>query len=462
MEVVSQAPQPVIKCYHSIKDGKAVKDLYQEFSPTSSHLAGQNLVSYDFEKSIDNFGGSFSFTVKEEVTTNDLETTFMDKVQPFDIIEIYENGSSKKVDFIGVVTTVSFGGISSNLNKTVSISGKSIEWLFSFYNINCDIKACIDQNTAANKTFLTDLGEKQATEGLSIKDIVKATFKTFKERVEVNQSVSNFIIGDIIDNWYGSDFCVASNDKFIFPITSNLFENSRINVIDYIRKLLPPPLYEIFGLIDSSNKPKICVRLVPYANPEEKYEIKSTLLTDFTLTKSCDELYTAFLPYVEGSEQSADFFMNLQAAESNEEKGYDAVLVNTDKVKLYGYQLLTCSFVGYTYSGNNSIDKSKLKTLAKQMDFLFSRLEEMYSGDFTIVHLADESVANDGEWLKFAKGLFYVTTAKHSWRYGDNPIINYQVIRGGEYFGTVKVDGFGIAKLFQPLKKLSYIYREFD
>ena len=452
MEVVSQAPQPVIKCYHSIIDGKAASELYQEFSPTSSHLAGQNLVSYDFEKSIDNFGGSFSFTVKEEVTTNDLETTFMDKVQPFDIIEIYESGSVKKVDFIGVVTTVSFGGISSNLNKTVSVSGKSIEWLFSFYNINCDIKACIDQNTAANNTFLTDLGEKQATEGMPIKDIAKASYKAFKERVEVNQSVSNFIIGDIIQKWYGSDFFEASNDKFIFPITSNLFESSRINVIDYIRKLLPAPIYEIFGFIDDLKRPRICVRKVPYANPKEKYEIKSVLLTDFTLTKSCEELYTAFLPYIEGSSQSADFYMNLQAAKTSKEKGYDAALINKEKAKLYGLQLLTCSFVGYTYDKENEIDNSSIKKLADEMNSLFSNLEEMYSGDFTIVHLPDEKVANIGEWVKFAKGLFYITSAKHSWRYGDSPMINYQVIRGGEYIGST----------FKPLKKLSYIYREFD
>ena len=138
MDVTAQAPQPTIKCYRSVSGGKAVKVLYQTFSPNSLYTAGRNLQSYNFERSIDNFGGSFSITVKED--TEKVSNTFMDKVQPLDIFVFSESGSSQKVDFIGVVTTISIGAIASSLNKVLTISGKSIEWLYTYYNINCDIQ----------------------------------------------------------------------------------------------------------------------------------------------------------------------------------------------------------------------------------------------------------------------------------------------------------------------------------
>ena len=43
MEVLSQAPQPTIKCYHSIVNGKAACLSYQYFTPNSEYPSGKNL-----------------------------------------------------------------------------------------------------------------------------------------------------------------------------------------------------------------------------------------------------------------------------------------------------------------------------------------------------------------------------------------------------------------------------------
>ena len=462
MEVLSQAPQPTIKCYHSIKNGVAAQILYQEFTPTSSYTAGRNLQSYNFEDSLDNFGGSFSFTVKEDISKDIMQKTFMDEVQPLDIIVISESGSEARIDFIGVVTTVSIGGIASNLNKSVTVSGKSIEWLFLYYNINTDIKACIFQNTEANKVFITDLANRQGTSPLTVDDIAESCYVMFKDRTEKNKEISNFTIGGIIEKWYGSDIFDAISESFLYPISSNLFNTGKINIIDYLGKILPKPIYEIYGFINSFNKPKIKIRKVPFDKPIAKYSINPTQLTDFTLTRSCEEVYTAFMPYIEGSKQSPDFFMTLQAAEnasdskdSGKEPGYNSALPNNEKVRLYGYQLLTCSFIGYTpdeKTNGETIDNDKLNALARDMEKWYSNLDDMYNGDFTIVNMTKEKPARIGEWVSFAGGLFYVTTEKHSWNYGDNPMINYQVSRGGKYVGGI----------FTKLKNLSAAYREFE
>lgn len=456
MDVLAQAPQPTITCYHSVKNNQAVKEPYQSFTPTSSDISGKNLQSYNFDNSIDNFGGSFSFTVKEDITRT---KTFMDQVQPLDVIVICESGSEQEIDFIGVVTTISIGGMASNLNKSVTVSGKSIEWLFLFYNINTDLKSCVFQNSAANKTFKTDLAKRDGTAGISIKDIVTASFDMFKERADKNPEISNTIIGDLIDLWYKKDYFDSSNEVFLYPISSNLFDSGKITVIDFIKKVLPSPLYEIYGYINKNGEPKIKVRKVPYDNANATKTIIPNVLTDFTLTRTCDEVYTAFMPYVEGSSKDPSFYMNLQAAkgqsDNQELKGYNSAKMNDKKVKLYGYQLLTCSFVGYrenTKNNEETLDNDKLISLADQMEKYFGNLDEMYNGDFTIVNYTKQRWPIIGEWVRFADGMFYIHSASHSWNYGDNPMINYNVSRGGKY-----VDG-----VFQKLENLSAVYKEFD
>lgn len=474
MDVKYQAPQPTIQCYHStikvsssqlkgsaadVIKNLATQESYYDFTPESPYLSGKNLQSYNFERSLDNFGGSFSFTVKEDISSENL---FMDEVEPLDIIKISESGSEQKIDFIGVVTKISIGATASTLNKVVTVSGNSIEWLFSYYNINTDIKGVIFQNEEANNTFKTDLAKRDGEESISIKDIVLATYDMFEKQVtklRANQNVvTNFLIGGLIKKWFGDDFVDASDDTFFFPISSNLFTDGTINIIDYLRKLLPSPIYEIFGFVDITGKPKIKVRKVPFDNPTASVKIQPELLTDFTLTRTCDEVYTAFLPYVEGSSMSPDFYMNLETAEGIKEKGYNSTTRNEEKIKKYGYQLLTCSFVGYsntvTKSGaiKEAVNMSKLSGLADDLNKWFGNLDEMYSGDFTIVNVVNEKHAHIGEWIGFADGIFYIINESHTWNYGDNPTINYQVIRGGEYVNNT----------FKPLKRLSAAYKEFD
>ncbi len=449
MEVLAQAPQPTIKCFHSIRDNKAVQDLYQEFTPNSAYISGKNLQSYNFEKSIDDFGGSFSFTVKED--TENLKDPFMDKVQPLDIIVISESGYTERIDFIGVVTTISAGGIASNLNKTVTISGKSIEWLFSYLNVNCDIKIAIFNNSEANKTFLTDFAEKNGTTGFTIKQIAVSSINMFKEQVARFKDISNYIINDLIDLWFESDYIEASEEKFAYPISSNLFESGKVNVIDFIKKLLPSPIYEIFSYINDSGKPKIVLRQVPFDNPVAYYSINPAQLSDYTLTRSCNEVYTAFMTYIEGTDLDPSFYMNLMAAEG-EQKGYNYAKSNAEKSALYGYQLLTCSFVGYNASLEAKLDKEKIEKMNQDLERWFSNLDEMYTGDFTFVNMTKEKIPKMGEWVGFAKGQYYIVSEKHTWNYGDNPMVNYQVIRGGEYSNGT----------FKPIKRLSAVYKEFE
>lgn len=450
MEVISQAPQPTIKCYRSIINGKASNYCYMEFSPNSIYESGRNLQSYNFERSLENFGGSFSFTIKED--TEKLNNPFMDQVQPLDVIVISESGSDMNRDFIGVVTTISIGAIAGTLNKVVTISGKSIEWLFNYLNINADIKVAIFDNSTASKAFKADFENNNGKTGYSIRNIITTSIDYFKKETAKFKEISNYLIGDIIDLWFKDGYIVAPDDTFPYPISSNLFDGDKITVIEFIKKILPPPIYEIYSIIDAFNNLKLIFRKAPFDNPVASYAINPTHLTDYTLTKSCEEVYTAFMTYIEGTELSPDFYMNKAAAQGDKLRGYDFAKSNLEKVKQYGYQLLTCTFVGYNATPDAKTDKDKIEQMNKDLEKWFSNLDEMYSGDITITNIVNETKAKIGDWLSLAGALYYVVSEKHSWNYGDNPMINYQVIRGGKY-----TDGN-----FQPITKLSTIYKEFD
>ena len=313
------------------------------------------------------------------------------------------------------------------------------------------IKIAIFNNEAANKTFKADFSNANGTTGYSIKATVNASINMFMEQVKENKTISNFVVGDIIKLWFTGDYIDASTDTFAYPISSNLFDVGKINVIDFIRKLMPSPIYEIYCYIDKLGDPKLKFRQVPFDFPHGKYTINPTQLTDYTLTRSCEEVYTAFLTYIEGTNLSPDFYMAKAAAQGTL-KGYNFSQANLQKAGLYGFQLLTCSFVGYNDDSKSKMNSVKIEELNKSLKRWFSNLDEMYTGDFTFVNMTKEKPAIIGEWVNFANGLYYVVSEKHSWTYGDNPMLNYQVTRGGQYIGGV----------FTPIKRLSTVYKEFE
>jgi len=445
MEILSQSPQPVIKCYSSIENNKVAQKLYEVFSPNSTYSSGKNLQSYSFEVSTPtNIEGSFSFTVKEDENTDDL---FMDKVSPLDIVVISEDGGTT-YDFIGVVTTISIGCVASNLQKIVTVSGKDISFLFQYLNINTDIKTVSFNSN--NKQLIVDFAKNQGENPILVSDIVKKSFDTFVQATKNNKEISNFLIAELIEKWYDKDIFEVGKESFYYPISSNMFTEGTITYINYIKKLLPSPIYEIYGIV-KNNSPKIRVREVPFDLSHENIsQINPTCLKDFTLTRNCEEVYTAFMPYLEGSSQSPSFYMNLAKGTSVEEKGYECAKANTEKVSKYGYQLLTCSFVGFSADGK--LNSEKMSELAAKMDRWFSHLDEMLSGDITIVNYITHKHNSVGEWLKFCGADFYITKASHSWNYGDNPSINYEVSRGGVYLESGD---------FTPVKQISKSYQEF-
>lgn len=430
MEYRVQSVTPVVE-FFSYKDYKS----YQVFSASSKSYSGKNLLSYSFSKSVSNFSGNFQITIREEtdmtIYSENERKPFIDKVHALDVVKIIENDNNEP-DFIGIVTTISFTGTEGN--KTINISGYSIEYLLEFFTISLDATAMAWANTyvnvdSKNRDYKSTNG---GSDSASIKEVCKTSYNYFCNIANQYKKLTNTKIMDLINKFMGSDlFDCPDSLKFKYPIASNILQNSTINWSNYIRNLLPQNVYELYGII-TNGKVKIRAREVPFSagawNKLEKTKIKDYALINYTLTKSIDEVYTNFYSYVEGSSLAPDFWNRLNASS----EGNILAETNNEKTALYGYKPLQCNFIGYNTESKVDIQK-QFKELNKNLADWYGKLDEMYDATITVVNIQNEPIAAIGEVVQFLGGEFYVVGTEHSWQYGVSPKVTYHCERGGKY-----------------------------
>lgn len=453
-----------IECYHT---NNGIKDKYYEFSPNSLYFSGKNLQSYTYEKSVHEFSGSFNFTVREEVNTLGFvnPVNFFDEVEILDIVCIYNKDTDTTPSFYGVITDIGYSA-SANGQKIIQIQGKSIEFLFEFLTIALDATAMAylgDEQilTNLNSVNKINLNNKEA----NIKTAFKEQYKMFTQTLKGGKLGNPYIL-DIIDVWYGDDYLdIPETLTYSYPITSNLYTNSVMNFISYMKNFFPEETYEFYGII-IDGKPKIRIREVPF-NPQSwvtltSKKINPLAIQNYTVNRSMQEVYTVFCAMLEGSPLATELYKKATATT----QGYAITTVNEEKRKIYGYKPLFANFIGYATNLTNNNDLNKIfKELTTKLDKSYSRLDEMYYSTISTVLLdrdyilpqtisgIEQNGLNIGERLNFLGGEFYVDKISVSWRYGQSTNIVYNCSRGGIYdeFGNFYLMQ-GITDQFKELK----------
>lgn len=262
--------------------------------------------------------------------------------------------------------------------------------------------------------------------------------------------------------------------EFQYPISSNFITGDNLTFFTWLENLLPSNVYEIYGTI-KDNKPRLVIREVPF--DQDKFDklikdndnnIKAINLISYTFTRTNQNVYTAFLPYLVGSQQSPEFYQKVYANINGYSNAY-----NSKMASIYGYKPLVTNFIGYSCSikSNNSNTQpetkdvqsvntitEKMKNLAKRMNDWYGNLEKMYQGQVELVNTdistSDESVYKTlmnkmpmaGETIKFPQGYtFYITKENRKWQYESGATISYAIERGGQYVNGV----------FNPIKGMS-------
>lgn len=455
MKVIYQSFMPKITV-SAYSDGGYSEHIV--FGATST--ANKNLVSYTFSRSLYNLTGTFSFSFKED-TKSDIN--ILDSIKMLDLVKIYE---FEKLVFIGIVTETSFSASSGNIQKTVSVSGKSIEYLFELLQVSLDITAMnFVQSDAKNIELINELNKKDSTDGISIAEAVKTAFSQFVGILNDYKEVSTVQVLEMLKAVYGgldiAKFLVCGDINFYYPISSNLYSDRNVKFIDFLRNVLPSPVYEIYGTIGSNDTPKLNLREVPFSSSDwdklSCYRVPPELLTSYTFSKNCTEVYTEFLGYVEGSLIDPAYYKKLTATD----KGYDSQVTLPEKIAVYGYKPLEVTFVGY-FGGKNKTEenktnetlKEKMKSLNTKLSEWFGKLDEMYSGNITIVN-ADygNEKTGIGERVMVGTNEFYINAEKHDWAFCAAPTITYTVDRGGRYTKGVFSECINISKAMGEFEK---------
>lgn len=416
---------------------------------TFSDSRDTNLQSYNYTRAVNNIDGSFSISIKAtSVNSNDF--TFANKVDPLDIVKIYDDADGD-VDFIGIVSDIGYASTATQGGGIIQISGKSIDSLFNRYKISVDKTAmAVFNSTASNIENNSELMKKDPKTNkwlpLELNDIIKTSWDKFNQGVNNNKEISNFRIGEIITKYYGETFWNEESGKieFQYPIANHLFKDGESKFIDYLKELLPEKVYECFGTI-KDNKPILQIRQVPFTSDRwnslgKAIDVPMSVMTDYYLRRSDNEVYTTFFSYVQGSTESPDFYRAITATEKGLQS-YRTSDLNKEKAELYGYEPLFLSFTGYPSGFNDDATKNntnnsvieKFIKLNNEAQEMYSRLDEMYSGNFSIVKTKGFSSPKTGEKVKITDMEFYINDEKHVWQYGKPVTISYNVSRGGFY-----------------------------
>lgn len=420
--------KPTVTVYDS---DKKIKYIFSSVFDIN-YPSGQNLLSYSYQRSINNWSSNWNMSFKDNGFPDSKENYLFDLLGPLDVIEIKE---FDKIVYIGVITDISFSA-KANGQKVIHVSGKGIEFLFEYLTLALDVTAMAFVGEAFQvdyKNFETKLTINK-NEAPTVKSLFEDLFKCFSSGVVDMSKLANTTILNMIKKWYGDNYLeVDDNLKFQYPIASNLFTNSTINFITYIRNLLPTTVYEMFSIIKDGS-PKILIRKKPFNNDKwnelNYYSINPIALTDYLLTKSINEVYTAFYSYVEGSVKSSDWYQKLGATKEGNKS-----LINEEKLSIYGYKPLVGNFIGYNTNVKadevSSSFENNFEILNKELRTWYENLDEMYNLTLTVLNVDGEAII--GNKLKFLKGEFYLTGIDHQWQYGDSVRLTYHCERGGNY-----------------------------
>ena len=452
MNLIQKAPNPkiIITSYNKKESNSAI--LLAQLTAFDKENHYPYLLSYSFSENTQDLTGQFSFSIAGG------DNTLFDKIEPLQIIQIYE-GSTYPL-FTGIITTksLSCSMSDSGVRRNINISGKNITSLIADFQLILDLKYLsagkkVSQDNVASSDVTLELNKLQTNNPLSIKDFLEKTWELYLKYTGINKpqtqgaggindtaGVSNVLVYDIIKAYMDTSFFEVGNaERLPIPIT-NTFINQDINTVLQIWQcILAPPVYEIFSRVNNKGKTRVVVRETPFDDIDWETlpirHIKSNELLEYTLHLSNDEIYTVYLAYLEGSQLSSDQYIVIDSTEANKQ-GESIFIIDEEKFKIYGHRMCQVTFKGYKKDKASSSIVQTMSKYSQRLKNWFCHLDEMYMGSITIVNdfnNKENEKLKVGNRVKFLGGEFYIRNVEHSWDYGGSPTISLQVIRGGLY-----------------------------
>jgi LysM repeat protein len=415
--------------------------------PKNYDAKSDGLLAYSYTESRQDEDSPFTLSITPEQDNNRL--TWADKIDHLDLVFIEEFG---KVRYAGIVHRVRYSSRMGEKGpeRSVMVEGNGFGELLKRFQLVLDTKLFI--NTGEEIKNLQGKSEFIAEGNTFLKQAIMFYYNNFKTIIAEKSGNQKSVLGLLIEKYISLN--VDKNCNTLLPICQSMYQMGVNTLWDIVRKIVPDPFYELFGRWDTEKgKYIIFVRQCPYRSQDWKalpsYKVKPIILKEQNVGYDDSDVSTVYY----ATAPSFGYTNNMVMVVDNLHKN---IKVDEDRWKKYGYRPLSVelSFLKRDGIKPNNVEKS-LAEIGELLESWYKDNDRFLSEIISVISHEDDSMRYPavGGRLEFI-GQFYIDEIKRKWTYGNSPMSEIKVIRGGQYFNSGKYAG--------PIPNLGIRLQEFE
>jgi hypothetical protein len=377
--------------------------------------------------------------------------TWLDKIATFDLVYIEELG---KVRYCGIVHRVRY---SSRLGengpeRTIMVEGNGFGNLLRIFQLVMDVKLFI--GTPAEIEDLIARSEFITEGNASLKGAIEFYYNNFKNIISERNNKQS-VLGLLIDEKVS--FKIDDNCNTFLPICQNMYQMGENTLWGILRKIVPEPMYELFGQWDSDEqKFIITARQCPFTAKDWKalpsHKINTITLKEYNVGYDDSEVATVFYGIAPSFGYTNNMVMTVDEIKND-------LKVDEEKWKKYGYRPM---FEELSFLKRDGIEPNEIKKALKKIGSLlydwYKDNDRFLSGMISLISYESGEIKYPaaGARLEFLGGEFYIDEIKRKWSFGTSPMSEIKISRGGIYSesggfaGPIKGLGRRINKFAEP------------
>lgn len=432
--IVTFGPRPC-----SLDDKSKARSKWE--TPQDYNAKSDGLLSYSFSESCKSVDTPFTLSLTPEQDKNGL--TWFDKIDEFDLVYIKEDDY---IRYCGIAHRVRYSSRMSDNgpSRTIIVTGNSFGELLKEFQLVLDITQFInvpasEQNTNAMKELIN----KKDTSLKAAMDFYYNNFMDIISKMSNKSSVMGKLIEAKVDRSR-----LAADASTIIPMSQSMYQTGVNTIWDMWRKIVPSPLFELFGKWDplvgekGIGKYVIIARQCPF-EPNDwknlvKFPVDPIAVTDYSVGYDDSEVSTYFY----ATTSSLGITSNMALVVDNYRNAHE---VDRDKWKKYGYRPLNVELSFLKRGEGDSGDiNGRLGKISGMLSRWYSRNDEFLSGAVSMLSWDKEGVSDYysvGNRIEFLGGEFYLTDVQRKWSYGGQLAVEAKLTRGYRYDGDGKYKG---------------------
>jgi hypothetical protein len=413
--------------------------------PQDYNAKSDALLSYTYTEARQSFDSAFTLSLTAEQDNNRL--TWVDKIASLDLVFIKEFG---KVRYCGIVHGVRYSTRMGERGpeRNVMVEGNGFGQLLQLFHLVLDVT--IFEGVSADVENLKANSEFISKGDTSFEAAIMFYYNNFMNII-TKRGKQQSIMGLLIEKYMTLE--VDKNCNTLLPICQSMYQLGVNTLYDMIRKIIPEPMYELFGRWDTDKgKYIITARQSPFRPADwktlQKYRINPVTLKSCDVGYSDSDIFTAYY----GLAPSFGYTKNMALVVDNLQRNHK---IDEERWKKYGYRPLSVelSFLKRDEIQPNNVESS-LVEIGKLLESWYKDNDRFLSGVISVISYEDASIKYPvvGGRLEILEGEFYIDEVQRKWTYGNSPTSEIKVIRGGAYSQNGDYEGT-IAELGRRLQE---------